>query len=96
MTRIRFAAIAGCIVALAAGAVSAQATPGGAATTAATTAASSRPGVAPEQQDARRSQGAGDGQLICARIEVPARRVRPRICRTRAQWEQEFGGLPTR
>ena len=96
MTKIRFAAIAGGVVALATGAVTAQATPGGGATAAATTAASSRPGVAADQRDARQSQRAGDGQLICARIEVPARRVRPRICKTRAQWEQEYGGLPTR
>ena len=35
----------------------------------------------------RSSTGSDDQRLICARIELPARRVRPRFCLTRAQWK---------
>ena len=60
---------------------------------AATATAATSPAAA-GQQEARRQQRAEDQRLICARIELPARRVRPRVCQTRAQWEN-MGGLPT-
>ena len=90
MIRIRYAAAAGCVAAaLAAGAVPAQAdTP--AAVTA--SAAATRPAVASRQPQAQQQRS--DGQrLICARIELPARRVRPRVCLTRDQWEN-MGEVP--
>ena len=91
MIRIRYAAAAGCVAAaLAAGAAPALADTQAAV---ATSAAATSPAVAPSQ-DAREAQRAQE-PVICARIEVPARRVRPRICKTRAQWEQEYGGVPT-
>ena len=90
MIRIPHAATAGCLAAaLAAGAVPAQAD-----TVAAATASAVASRTAGEPQDARARQRADEERLICARIELPARRVRPRICRTRAQWEN-MGGLPT-
>ena len=90
MISIRYTAAAGCFAAaLAAGAVPAQ------ADTAVAAAAATHSAPAGEQQDARQQQRADEERLICARIELPARRVRPRICRTRAQWEN-MGGLPTR
>ena len=89
MFKFRLAA-AGCLVtALAAASAPAQAdTSAAVSASAATTQAAASP-------QADRQQRAGE-PLYCARIEMPARRVRPRICRTRAQWEREFGGLPTR
>ena len=89
MLNIRLAAAAGCITAALAAAVPAQAETHAAATAA--TAATSP--AAAGQQEARRQQRAEDQRLICARIELPARRVRPRVCQTRAQWEN-MGGLP--
>ena len=90
MLNIRLAAAAGCITAALAAAVPAQAETHAAATAA--TAATSP--AAAGQQEARRQQRADDQRLICARIELPARRVRPRVCQTRAQWEN-MGGLPS-
>jgi hypothetical protein len=93
MIRIRHAAAAGCVAAaLAAGAVPAQADT---VATASASAVANRPALAGEPQEARAQQRADEERLICARIELPARRVRPRICRTRAQWEN-MGGLPER
>jgi hypothetical protein len=91
--RIRYAAAAGCVAAaLAAGAVPAQADTVASATA---SAVANRPALAGDQQEARARQRADEERLICARIELPARRVRPRVCLTRAQWEN-MGGLPTR
>ena len=90
MINIRLAAAAGCITAALAAAVPAQAETHAAATAA--TAAATSPAAA-GQQEARRQQRADEQRLICARIELPARRVRPRVCQTRAQWEN-MGGLP--
>lgn len=90
MISIRFAAAAGCFAAaLIAGAVPAQAD-----TVAAATATGSQ-SPASDTPNAQQQARADEERLICARIELPARRVRPRICRTRAQWEN-MGGLPTR
>ena len=89
MISIRLTAAAGCLAAGLVAALPAQADTLAAAGTAAT-----QPAVA-GHSDARQQQRA-DEPVICARIEIPARRVRPRICKTRAQWEREYGGLPTR
>ena len=89
MISIRLAAAAGCLAAGLVAAVPAQAD-----TLAAAGAAATQPAAA-GHSDARQQQRAEE-PVYCARIEVPARRVRPRICRTRAQWEREFGGMPTR
>ena len=90
MFKIRLAAAAGSLIAaLAATSAPAQAETGAAVgASAATNQAAASP-----QADRQRS---AEEPVICARIEVPARRVRPRICKTRAQWEREYGGLPTR
>ena len=90
MIKFRLAAAAGCLAtALAVAAVPAQAETGAAGSASAATTQAAAP------QQAERQQRAGE-PLYCARIEGPARRVRPRICKTRAQWEREYGGLPTR
>ena len=87
MINIRFAAAAGCALAALAAAVPAQAD---AASAAASGAAASRSTAQPAQAQRQRSD---DERLICARIELPARRVRPRVCQTRALWEN-MGGVP--
>ena len=90
MFKIRLAAAAGCVAtALTAAALPAQAETGAAVSASAATSQAAVPQQADRQQRA-------EEPVICARIEVPARRVRPRICKTRAQWEREYGGLPTR
>ena len=93
MITIRLASALGCgIAALVAAAVPAQAdTP--AAVTAG--AAASRPS-APSQQPQAQQRRSDDQRLICARIELPARRVRPRVCLTRDQWENMGGPGDTR
>ena len=88
MLNFRLTAAAGCLAtALAATAAPAQADTGAAVSSSAATQAAT-----PQQADRARAEE----PVICARIEVPARRVRPRICKTRTQWEREYGGLPTR
>ena len=89
MINFRLAAVAVCGIAALAAA------PAQADTQAVTASAAATSPSAASQSDAREPQRAEE-PVICARIEIPARRVRPRICRTRAQWEREFGGLPTR
>jgi hypothetical protein len=91
MIMIRFAAAAGCLVAALAASVPAQA---GTPAVATASAAASRPAGAADQSTARQQQRADEDRQICARIELPARRVRPLVCRTRAQWEN-MGGVPT-
>ena len=89
MFKIRLAAAAGCV----ATALTAAAVPALAETGAAVSASAATRQAEPQQAD---RQQRAEEPVICARIEVPARRVRPRICKTRAQWEREYGGLPTR
>jgi hypothetical protein len=89
MFKIRLAAAAGCV----ATALTAAAVPALAETGAAVSASAATRQAVPQQAD---RQQRAEEPVICARIEVPARRVRPRICKTRAQWEREYGGLPTR